>query len=246
MPVNSQTSGQADVDFWKIPWRNTNMTNRNPDALDAPGLMGGDNDLVRNASRQVLNTQLAMNILLSYPANRTALQQIPPEKYMTPAYSGGSMPAPDPSNGVLYVTGAAGTEPVLYPMGAKVQYNGKRFVCINTNGVSSPTAPSSDPSAGWTPDLGPACPVILDAWNNPIIFVPATGLRVRKHGDKPDGDPKTPDMQTMIIVSPEGKVDYTSAAQPKVVQSGRPFFASAGPDGDFAKGDDNIYSFDQQ
>ena len=25
----------------------------------------------------------------------------------------------------------------------------------------------------------------------------------------------------------------------------RPFFASAGPDGDFSKGDDNLYSFEQ-
>jgi hypothetical protein len=37
----------------------------------------------------------------------------------------------------------------------------------------------------------------------------------------------------------------TGSQQPKVVQPGRPFWASAGPDGDFAKGDDNIYSFEK-
>jgi hypothetical protein len=48
-----------------------------------------------------------------------------------------------------------------------------------------------------------------------------------------------------IIISPEGKVgpDPTSG-RIVCLQPGRPFFASAGPDGDFAKGDDNIYSFE--
>jgi hypothetical protein len=52
----------------------------------------------------------------------------------------------------------------------------------------------------------------LDAWGNPIIFVPAGGL-AGVHVDP--------------VRSPDG----------------RPFFASAGADGDFATGDDNLYSF---
>jgi hypothetical protein len=34
-----------------------------------------------------------------------------------------------------------------------------------------------------------------------------------------------------------------AAQLPYVAVAGQPFFASAGPDGDFSRGDDNIYSF---
>ncbi len=57
---------------------------------------------------------------------------------------------------------------------------------------------------------------VLDSWGNPIIFVPTSGIMVTANGT------------TKLIQSP----------------SGNPFFASAGPDGNFAAGDDNLYSFD--
>jgi hypothetical protein len=86
----------------------------------------------------------------------------------------------------------------------------------------------------------------LDGWNNPIIFVPGTGLRVRRLNGQQSLNP-TDMSQTWIDISPEGKVkNLGSKTQPPVVtQPGRPFFASAGPDGDFTTGDDNIYSFEQ-
>jgi type II secretory pathway pseudopilin PulG len=61
-------------------------------------------------------------------------------------------------------------------------------------------------------------PLILDGWGNPILFVPAEGLS----GVTFNGTPNR------TIVSPNN----------------RPFFASAGPDGNFLNGDDNINSFD--
>lgn len=58
-------------------------------------------------------------------------------------------------------------------------------------------------------------PVLLDGWDNSIIFVPAGGLTgVTKGGNSTN------------IASPDGQ----------------PFWASAGPDKDWTKGDDNIYS----
>ena len=36
----------------------------------------------------------------------------------------------------------------------------------------------------------------------------------------------------------------SASAAPVVSRTGRPFFASAGPDGDFSTGDDNVYSFE--
>jgi prepilin-type N-terminal cleavage/methylation domain-containing protein len=69
--------------------------------------------------------------------------------------------------------------------------------------------------------------VLLDGYNNPIIFVPSDGLSGVGLGKRSDGS-------------------YAQAGQ--VVQSnspGRPFFASAGEDGSFKDGDDNRYSFPQ-
>jgi hypothetical protein len=64
-----------------------------------------------------------------------------------------------------------------------------------------------------------------DGWGNPIIFVPASiGLA----GSSTQGV-KLGTSTYVAITSPDG----------------RPFWASAGPDGDFATGDDNVYSFEQ-
>ncbi len=85
--------------------------------------------------------------------------------------------------------------------------------------------------------------MLLDGWNNPIIFVPATGLHVQMlNGASAYSGAVT---QNWIIVSPEGRVTGNGTANPIVTTPGRPFWASAGPDGDFSKGDDNIYSFEQ-
>jgi type II secretory pathway pseudopilin PulG len=81
-----------------------------------------------------------------------------------------------------------------------------------------------------TDQNGNLIPIILDGWGNPIIYVPAGGIWVWvTTGSGP----------TQILVNRPDK---------------RPFFASAGPDGDFgaysstppsqARGDDNVYSKD--
>jgi len=74
---------------------------------------------------------------------------------------------------------------------------------------------------------GPAA--ILDGWGNPILFVPAAGLQgvyFNTATKNATPQPLTPGPAN-IVLSPDG----------------RPFFVSAGPDGDFITGDDNIYSF---
>ena len=88
-------------------------------------------------------------------------------------------------------------------------------------------------------------PLVLDGWNNPIIFVGSGGLRdvnlvPRTSGTTGGGTSagfEKPDQTiTSAGVFPRGAVLPASA---------RPFFASAGPDGDFRLGDDNLYSFEQ-
>lgn len=61
-------------------------------------------------------------------------------------------------------------------------------------------------------------PVLLDGFGNPIIACPSTGL---------------------TGVSING-----AAAQTITARDGKPFFASAGADGNFSLGDDNLYSFE--
>ena len=94
---------------------------------------------------------------------------------------------------------------------------------------TSPNPPVQPPSA---PALGSAVtsvPIVLDSWGNPIIFVPRAGLSgVRKLPTENNGV-VTYGQTNLTIKSPDG----------------RPFFASAGEDGDFSKGDDNVYSFEQ-
>jgi hypothetical protein len=91
-------------------------------------------------------------------------------------------------------------------------------------------------------------PILLDGWSNPIIYVPATGLHVKLLAGQgvyhPVDDADTfSATQDYILISPEGSVSGNGTPNPVVTRPGRPFFASAGPDGDFTKGDDNIYSF---
>lgn len=59
-------------------------------------------------------------------------------------------------------------------------------------------------------------PTINDGWGNRIEYIRPAGLNTVVNGTN------------VTIRSPDG----------------RPFFASAGPDGDMNKGDDNVYSFD--
>ena len=89
-------------------------------------------------------------------------------------------------------------------------------------------------------------PVMLDGWGNPIIFVPAGGL-VTKVSGTPNGAP--------VLVRSSGTIvltgGLTAKSPPPLKDNDHPFWASAGPDGDFYGGantnggDDNIYSFQQ-
>jgi hypothetical protein len=67
--------------------------------------------------------------------------------------------------------------------------------------------------------------ILLDGWHNPIIFVPSPGLG---H----DG------------ASTAGKVQVGGVYRVITAPDGKPFWASAGEDGDFQTGDDNVYSFE--
>ena len=77
--------------------------------------------------------------------------------------------------------------------------------------------------------------VWLDAWNNPVLFVGSDGLANVTVSGRPRPQ----------RVTSAGVFDYPEVDLPSLPKSRRPFFASAGADGDFRTGDDNVYSFEQ-
>jgi type II secretory pathway pseudopilin PulG len=93
------------------------------------------------------------------------------------------------------------------------------------------------PQPGTNKTIDP--PLILDAWNNPIIYVGSDGLMGVNYESKKNGSTFVPQRVTSAGVVASG----VPLAQLPVGR--RPFFASAGPDGDFKTGDDNLYSFEQ-
>jgi len=81
------------------------------------------------------------------------------------------------------------------------------------------------PAKGMVDLNGTRQQVLADGWGNPIIFVGRAGMSTSL-GKKPDGS-------------------FSKTGVSVTNPSGRPFWASAGPDGNFDAGDDNIYSFEK-
>lgn len=78
-------------------------------------------------------------------------------------------------------------------------------------------------------------PMLADGWGNPIVFVPSGGLTGINVAGGNNVTITTSGMSRDVV-------KYPNASQDPATQN-RPFWASAGPDGDFTAGDDNIYSF---
>jgi type II secretory pathway pseudopilin PulG len=90
-------------------------------------------------------------------------------------------------------------------------------------------------------------PLALDAWGNPILFVPSAGLTGVNLGFKGGRDTASaanferPNV-TMTSTGPQPTPSDITQYRPPA--GARPFFVSAGEDGDFTTGDDNVYSFE--
>jgi type II secretory pathway pseudopilin PulG len=212
-------------DLFHIGLRNPNKSSGDPLPMDPPRFVDTDHPAERSGSPAVVNTSIAMTMFAAAPVNRTRLQNLPQSSSFVPTWSDGMVTAP---------TGAQ--VPLRYAPGAQVQFGVKFYIAGGTFSVSNNPPPSAGPPWIDVTAFNRIAPMLLDGWNNPIILVPASGLLVTKTIN----GAQTP----WIEVSPEGKVQANGTPQMKVVQIGRPFFASAGPDGDFSTGDDNVYSHD--
>lgn len=232
------------LNFWLLP---APPVNSPPEysPLVAPGYVKNDSHGAeqRNLSPAVVNTMAAMSALGAIPANRQAMQKLPQDQIFLPEWSG-TTNIPGPGSDHVMGTSDDTTIPVSFPAGCRVKDtgDGNSYICV-INHQTSGSPPSSD-TTHWRRDTAPT-PMMRDGWGNPIILVPATGLMVLHLNDQKEYQPSDP-RQKFVVISPEGSVvDNGTSTGPKVMRPGRPFFASAGPDGDFSKGDDNIYSFEQ-
>ena len=248
----SVAAGAYAPDFWKDPYHIGNQAIPPAgagtfDALAAPSSVTEDSIHGMNqrfGSIAIVNTNLAMSQLNAPPANKSRFGALPRDTTVVPRWVSGEIP--NAGNDRFIGFTPDGTNTLGYVAGVHVQNGSSRWVATSSLAPGANGTPSTpnwaDESAAPT-----GAPLLLDGWGNPIIFVPATGLRVRLLNGKSDYDPADP-AQNFIIISPEGRVQTYSAAltgSPFVLSPGKPFFASAGPDGDFSKGDDNVYSFEQ-
>lgn len=190
-------------------------------------------------------------------ASLKTIYQAPPLP-ITPAYLYAFPPLPSPP-------GANTPTPIPAPMGniSEESYSGtstnrytadavvrtqlimKRLLAAPTNRTILSQLPgerlfrwqggtSTPPTGGMTFDANSKQPnpaMLVDAWGNPLIFVPPAGLGPITVGGNAN------QIQTSVGVQPAA--GYTVFAP-----GASWFWASAGPDGDFSTGDDNVYSFE--
>lgn len=93
---------------------------------------------------------------------------------------------------------------------------------------------TTPPTGGITFDTTtkqPTPSMLLDAWGNPMIFVPPSGLGPISVGGNNN--------QVQTSVGVRSAAGYTTFSP-----GATGFWASAGPDGRFDTGDDNVYSFE--
>jgi prepilin-type N-terminal cleavage/methylation domain-containing protein len=182
----------------------------------------------RYSAVAVITTRGFLVKLRAMPVNAAAMAKMPEDEKLT-----------IPSNVTTTVTNTwtVGNNYTAYSTAdgvGEVLYNGSPYICIQSNTAS--TTPDTTPTNGnyWVPIVtDTSIPLLADAWGNPIIYVP---YRLGT-GNALNADGTIPAAQGILKV---GGITFTQQSP-----DGRPFFASAGPDGDFSKGDDNIYSFEK-
>ncbi len=132
-------------------------------------------------------------------------------------------PATNPGSGLVYDSATRLSDPwILFTqkatgLMATVPANAAAFQNMSSKGLLCQNV------AGKKPE--PVVPfVFVDGWNNPIIYVPASGLPGVTMPDPATVGARFP---AATITSPDGQ----------------PFWASAGADGNFSTGEDNLYSF---
>ena len=253
-PVTYPTNGSI---LWTSSVTYLIATGTQPSPLCAP-VKQMTNDAAsfanRNGSYAVLYTPLALRMIGGVSTAKAMIAKIPTGSTMVPIWVSGAPYAPgnvvkSPMDNKYYrLTPQSG------PWTGTMTQAG--FLATSSSGSSYTTDPSSggdwkplDPNE--TPDA-----ILLDAWGNPILMAPSAGLinvwtNCTKPSDALDPPPQwggsltpTTQLQAWAFPIPNGGTNQPYYQKPIVAPDSKPFFYSAGPDGFYITGDDNIYSFD--
>jgi prepilin-type N-terminal cleavage/methylation domain-containing protein len=244
------------LNFWTCPCRIDTATplgtiNRLdlPAPIYSPGSVNRHNAGIPsvhaniNGTVAMLNTHLAMIAMQSMAENRRIVENLPTTELAPLEWEANTFYLP----GMVIA--------VKSPTGANVFLR-----CVNPHMSSiAPTVSSSSPPVisdvtNW--GFGQNAPFLLDGWGNPICFVPGSGMQVGAlydngksyvAGDRAYVVSGTDRTYYVCLQNSNGNqppsASFWQAATPIRDPGLRPFFASAGPDGDFDTEADNLYSF---
>jgi prepilin-type N-terminal cleavage/methylation domain-containing protein len=240
-PFNNGTWNNGVQEFWRKP---LDLASSAELPIRSPGLVTEQKSWV-TVNPAIRNTAIALAMMQSVPAARKGLEALPdttvklPEFWdATRSYTQGTV--------VIFDHGTGATQ------GLHV-YSAARAV---TAGVA-PTLNTD--SSDWTRDFAG----VLDPWRNPIIFVPSAGIhvgreyvtgRTYKQGERVFVVGANRTYYVCIAATTTADPSVTTAwrnvslaANPQPIRApdGKPFWMSAGPDGDFDTPQDNVNSFDQ-
>jgi type II secretory pathway pseudopilin PulG len=128
-------------------------------------------------------------------------------------------------------------------MGALVSIPDNRKIIDNLPPEAFLMAPVPTGSAAGTKENAYKPPILLDGWGNPIIYAPRRVAPVPNPSSPPSGITGKPEDKDLVW----GIEGLTVNGEPNHVfqpADGKGLWVSAGPDGDFSTGDDNVYSDD--
>lgn len=210
------------VDFYRtidVVTETLNRDSTNPARYTfAPGLVTEDGRVALTEREQtaLLNTIIFMDRLRTLPVNKSAMDRLPPETLLQ----------------MTALAGKAG-DPALVPFSAQVVADGWRNPIIFVPGTPAYTgATGTDPAKGL---------LLGRPYDNATKYQPGQYVLTGSNSATP--------LSFKCVATTQGNTPpnaaYWEPAPVIVAPNNRPFFASAGPDGDFSRGDDNIYSFEQ-
>ncbi|MDB5323878.1 MAG: hypothetical protein JWN40_5509 [Phycisphaerales bacterium] len=178
-----------------------------------------------------IRTQRVIRRLMAVPSVKAIVEGLPPDAQLRVQFQAGTTYLP-------------GDEVIVVPNKNVIDF----YVCKTLTKSAPPGAAWQHMGLTGEPPIHHT-PVIADGYRNPIWFAPITGLGVEPMSSRSangvnlqangNGTYASPNQ---TILSPGWLKKTVNGTQIKI---GRPFFASAGEDADFSKGDDNHYSFEQ-
>lgn len=239
--VSNRTPGQVAA------WSPGNVTagQLQPGLWTAFNLMPDPSDLNNwRDAPAIKNTALALAMMRTVPGVAKTLDGLPNSVSRIPEFY---------SPTLAYVRGQ---RVVFRVANNSTPFSGPAEVFVAVRDVSAGVSPvPGADTADWARDFG----AILDGFGNPILFVPSSGLHIggrymsgRSYdvGDRVfvASSPGVRQYFECIQAAPAGtspsNTSFWRPAQPIRSPDGKPFWASAGPDGDFDTPGDNLYSFE--